>query len=212
MTPIQDHAVASHDSVSDWLVRLKAGDEETAQRLWKRYLRRLIRVASRRLGSAPKRVADEEDVVLSAFHAFLEGAQDGRFSRLDDRNDLWQVLVVLTERKAIGLMRRERAAKRGGRKVRGESVFGTRSKSHSQARGLSRIADREPTPAFAALLREELSQILRRLNDHDLQRLAIGKLEGRTNSELAELLGISQRAVERKLRLIRHLWEKEKQT
>ena len=53
MTLIQDHAVASGDSVSDWLVRLKAGDQEMAQRLWRRYLQRLIRVANRRLARRP---------------------------------------------------------------------------------------------------------------------------------------------------------------
>ena len=44
--------------------------------------------------------------------------------RLDDRGDLWQVLVMLTKRKAIGLLRREQAAKRGGGQVRGESALG----------------------------------------------------------------------------------------
>jgi RNA polymerase sigma factor (sigma-70 family) len=205
----QHLAEASGDSVSDWLVQLKAGDGEAAQRLWTRYLQRLIRVASRRLGAAPKRVADEEDAVLSAFHAFLEGARDGRFSRLDDRDDLWQVLVLLTERKAINMLRHARAAKRGGLRVRGESALGSRTGRHSHAQGLSRIADLEPTPALAALLREELRQRLARFPDQDLQRLVVGKLEGRTNVELAAELGISQRAVERKLRLVRHQWERD---
>ncbi len=76
-------------------------------------------MASRKLGDLPRRVADEEDVVLSAFHDFLRGVEEGRFTRLDDREDLWQVLVMLTERKAIGLRRKTQAEKRGGGQVRG---------------------------------------------------------------------------------------------
>ena len=34
------------------------------------------------------------------------GAERGQFARLSDRDDLWHVLVVITERKAIDLMRR----------------------------------------------------------------------------------------------------------
>ena len=34
--------------------------------------------------------ADEEDVALSAFDSLCRGAVEGRFPRLDDRNDLWR--------------------------------------------------------------------------------------------------------------------------
>jgi DNA-directed RNA polymerase specialized sigma24 family protein len=37
--------------------------------------------------------------------------------------------------------------------------------------------------------------------------VAIKKMEGRTNEEIAGLLGVVPRTVERKLRLIRELWE-----
>lgn len=50
---------------------------------------------------SPCRVADEEDVVAVAFASFCRGIAANRFAVLDDRDDLWQVLVVLTERKAV---------------------------------------------------------------------------------------------------------------
>jgi DNA-directed RNA polymerase specialized sigma24 family protein len=54
-----------------------------------------------------------------------------------------------------------------------------------------------------------IREMLEKLNDDLLRRLAIGKLEGYQNNELADRLGISQRAVERKLNLIRQKWEGE---
>jgi hypothetical protein len=53
----RQHDATGSDSVSDWLVQLEAGDEAAAQRLWERYVTRLIRLASRRLGSTPRTVA-----------------------------------------------------------------------------------------------------------------------------------------------------------
>ena len=119
MAEHSDLSSSATQSVTLWLGQLQAGDSDAAQQLWQRYVDRLIRLASRKLGDLPRRVADEEDVVISAFNDFLRGVEEGRFARLDDREDLWQVLVMLTERKAIGLRRKVQAEKRGAGQVRG---------------------------------------------------------------------------------------------
>src|SRR6516164_6398408 len=94
-------------SVTPWIDRLKAGDPDAAQKLWERYFRRLLGLARRKLGAAPRRAADEEDVALSAFDSFCRAAEQGRFPRLSDRSDLWQLLVLLTARKAFDLAQHE---------------------------------------------------------------------------------------------------------
>ncbi len=194
-------------SVTAWIAGLKLGDSAAAGQIWRRYVDRLIRLAHGKLRGSPIRISDEEDVALSAFNDFLEGVEDGRFARLDDRDDLWQVLVMLTERKAIAQRRREQAKKRGGGHVRGESVFAAADADGSQQAGLAQWADEEPTPAFAVQITEEVRRALESLGD-DLQReVALGKLAGYTNKELADQLGISLRAVERKLSIIRRKWD-----
>src|SRR5687768_16542494 len=137
------------DSVTMWLGGLKAGCSDAAAKIWHRYVEQLVRHARRKLGRSPRRAVDEEDVVLSAFDGFLQGVDDGRFLKLDDRDDLWQVLVMLTERRAIALRRRELALKRGGGQVRGESAFGQHDSNGSQKPGLDQAACPEATPAFA---------------------------------------------------------------
>src|SRR5262245_21852756 len=106
--------MSSTGTVSQWLDQLKAGDRAGVQKLWERYFRQLVGLARGKLAGAPRRAADEEDVALSAFDSFCRAAERGRFPRLEDRDDLWRLLAVLTERKAIGLRRREGRAKRGG--------------------------------------------------------------------------------------------------
>src|SRR5262249_34579127 len=95
-------------SVTAWLERLKAGEPTAAENLWARYFASLVRLARARLRGSPRAVADEEDAALSAFDSLCQGAARGHFPRLDDRDDLWRVLVVITERKAIDLAGRER--------------------------------------------------------------------------------------------------------
>ena len=105
--------MSQNDSVTDWIVQLKAGDPQASQRLWERYVDRLVRLARIKLGRTPRRVADEEDVAQSAFDGFFRGVEEKRFPQLDDRDGLWQVLVMLTDRKTIDHRRRELAGKRG---------------------------------------------------------------------------------------------------
>src|SRR5262245_47235933 len=97
--------MSSPGSVTHWLALLRAGEQGAAQPLWELYWARLVSLARRKLGEVPRRVADEEDVALSAFDSFCRRAQLGCFPQLSDRDDLWQLLVVLTARKAARLRR-----------------------------------------------------------------------------------------------------------
>jgi DNA-directed RNA polymerase specialized sigma24 family protein len=195
------------DSVTEWILQLQDRNAAAAQQLWGRYVERLVRLARRKMGSAPRRAADEEDVVVSIFDAAFRGIQAGRFAQLSDRHDLWQILVMLTERKAIDLKRRERAVKRGRGQIRGESALLRRTGGASDGARLSQFAGRECTPEFAIAACDHLKHLLDKLPDNSLRDVALGKLAGDTNEELSERLGLSLRAVERKLNLIRREWE-----
>ena len=60
-----------------------------------------------------------------------------------------------------------------------------------------------PTPEFCAIMSEQVQNLMTVLNDDQLRELALGKMEGYTNDEMARRLGCSLRTVERRLRLIR---------
>jgi RNA polymerase sigma factor (sigma-70 family) len=192
-------------SVTELLQQLQAGESSVAQEIWERYLTRIIHLAQSRLARLPKRAFDEEDVAVPAFAAFLRGVAAGRFKKLNNREDLWQVLAMLCERRAIALVRHERAEKRGGGKTRGESVFGPANCSGSARQGLDQFAESEPAVADQFTL--NVRSLLEGLSDELLRRIAMARLEGFTNKEIAERVGISLRGVERKLRLIRQKCE-----
>jgi DNA-directed RNA polymerase specialized sigma24 family protein len=190
-------------SVTQWISELKRGDQAAASGLWDSYFRRLMSLARARLRDAPRLIADEEDVALSAFDSFCRRAQAGQFRCLRDRDDLWQILALITVRKAIDLRNYE------GRQSRGKGRV--RSLTELTRKGLEMIGGDEPTPELAAQLTEEYHRLMAQLDDAGLRSVATLKLEGYTNDEIAAQLGCVTSTVERKLARIRGKWAGEVQ-
>jgi DNA-directed RNA polymerase specialized sigma24 family protein len=198
--------MSSEGSVTCWIAQLKAGERQASQPLWQRYFEQLVTRARHRLRGMPRRAADEEDVALSVLDSFCRAAEQGRFPDLADRDDLWQILLMLTDRKAIDLARREGRGKRGSGKVLNEAACMASSADEGP---LARIQDPEPSPAFAALFAEECQRLLGLLRDAELQRVALLKMEGYTIEEIAAQMRRVPRTVKRWLQLIRQIWQKE---
>lgn len=188
-------------SITRCLGLIRAGDRAAAQPLWERYFGRLVALAQGRLRDAPRGVDGAEDVALSAFDSFYRRAERGQFPKLDDRDDLWQVLYVLTVRKAINLLRHQGRKSRGGGRVQ--------TLSDLEDLGAAGFLAPEPTPELAAILAEECRRRLGALGDPTLRQVALWRLEGCTNAEIAERLGCVEGTVERKLRRIREIWNAE---
>lgn len=194
----------SSDELTTWLSGLKRGDSRAIEQIWQEYFDKLLRLIKGRLGNSPLRVADEEDIALSALNSFYGGVQAGRFPQLEDRDDLWKILVTIACRKTIAFRERNFAQKRGGGHLRGESVFEVGE--DSRGAGIEQVLGREPTPDVAATIAETFQALLGSLGDVTLQSIATRKMEGYTNDEIAVQLGCTTRTVERKLERIRELW------
>jgi RNA polymerase sigma factor (sigma-70 family) len=201
--------MSSDGSVTVWIGELKAGDHAAAQRLWERYFRKLVRLARARFRDAPRRTTDEEDVALTAFDSFCRGAADGRFPRLRDRDNLWPLLVVITARKVIDARNHAKRQKRGGGKVRGESAWLDARDGSDRDGGINLVIGNEPTPAFAAEVAERTQHLLDALGSEELRAVAVWKMEGYSKAEIAKKMGCVERTVERRLKLIRGVLERE---
>ncbi len=178
------------DPVTDWIAQVKDGRRSAVPHLLERYFRRLVDLARARLRAVPGLAGYDEDVALSAFKSLCLGAERDRFPQLADRDDLWRLLAVLTVRKAIDLQRRRRPA-------------------GADPDDLNDLLSREPDPELAAEMSEAFDRLLGRLDDPHLRDIALWKVEGYTNGEIAARLGCAERSVERKLHRIRLLWGEE---
>jgi len=193
--------MTSDGSVTGWLGKLQDGDSAAVERLWAIYFRRLVGLARTQLRNAPRRVADEEDVALSAFDSFCRQAEQGRFPQLADRDGLWRLLVVMTARKAAHLKRDETRLKRGG----GASPQAGPPDDPDAL--LEQALSTEPTPELAAEVADECRRLLQKLGDPELATVALRRMEGHSVEEIAEQLGYAPRSIKRKLQLIRGIWE-----
>jgi len=167
-------------------------------------LARQILLASRRAS------ADHEDAVQVAFHCFFRGLAQGRFPQLRDRHNLWRLLVVLTVRKTIDHLRREARRHPPVREAMLSSALVlTEVEEESELEQLEHVASQAPTPALAAELIDLFEHLLQRLEDPTLRQIALWRLEGYTNGEIADKLGCTRRTVIRKLDHVRQMWSED---
>jgi DNA-directed RNA polymerase specialized sigma24 family protein len=199
--------MSSLAAVSMWVSQLKDGNPHAAEQLWDTYFLRMVKVARCKLHGALGRMADEEDVALSAFKSFCRGTKDGRFKQLPEHEDPWPLLLALTTNKAIDLLRHERRVKRCGRGQQYDPAMDP-ERAATVDLALSQLIGKEPDPQAALQSAEESQVILDRFSDTILRAIALWKMEGFTTEEIASKLGCTTRTVERKLQLIRRLWDR----
>ena len=187
-------------TVTHWISSLKEGDQLAVDKIWQRYFDKLCRLARQKLPDFVRREFDEEDVALSAIECLYRGLQNGKYPLLNDRNNLWSLLVVITARKVSHKLRDRTALKRGGKRINVERLDETGFDV------VSAIAGREPTPEFAAEVADEAENMLAQLNDPKARKVAELKMAGYSNDEISLILDCGKRTVERKLAIIRRCW------
>jgi DNA-directed RNA polymerase specialized sigma24 family protein len=196
------------ENITRWIDGLKAGDQEAARKLWEGYFHKLVGLVERKLPVQSGRVFDGEDVALSAFKSFCFGVAEERFPDLNDRGNLWAILVVIATRKAQAYVETQNRQKRGGGTVRGDSVFLGQEPAGELA-GFDALVGKEPTPAFLAQAGEACERLLDSLGDETLRTIAVLKMQGFTIDEIADRTDCTKRAVQRRLEIIRRTWREE---
>jgi RNA polymerase sigma factor (sigma-70 family) len=200
--------MGAQGSITRLIIDLRSDDarvrEVAARLVWRRYFEALLLLARSHLSSRIRRREDEEDVLQSMYKSFCRRQRRGDFD-LANRDQLWNLLVQITLRKARNTAARHHQGSRDVRRevspAEGQSDLGLPEAI------LDQIDSDGPTPAEAALMNEALERRLQTLKDPRLRRIALSKLEGYTNPEVAAQLRCTVRTVERKLDRIRGYWE-----
>jgi RNA polymerase sigma factor (sigma-70 family) len=181
------------------LARWRAGDQQAADELFRRYAARLIALARSRLSDKLAGRVDPEDIVQSAYRSFFADTRDGHYD-LEADGDLWQLLVTITLHKLNDQVKRSTAEKRA---VARQQNYG----SEDSLIGLqARIRADAPSPIEAVALVEQVEQLMARLpaaHRPILER----RLQGYTLDEIADEMNCCQRTVIRVLEQIKRLLE-----
>ena len=190
------------DPITEWIRELRGADDVAAHKIWNHYWTQLRTAARRKLRPDSRRLYDEEDAALSAFNSFFKGLAAGRFPHLDDRESLLRLLLVITGRKVHQRHRFDQQQQRDVRRDVAGPVFVTAGDGTATL-GVDHIEAREPTPEFVASFTETCDRFFERLGDPQLQEIALLRMEGYNDGEIAKQLDCSRCTVQRRLEIVR---------
>ena len=201
-------------SVSHWLRELKAGDGNAVEAIWNRYYQRIVEFAIRKMKINPDRSVDGEDIAQITMHRLCFSLASGRYPLLDDRQQLWDLLVVFTLNRIRKHLRACNSQKRSLPKTP-ENRNSDPNEDASQSvvlefKRLQAIEDlRSPeAPAIMAdMVRFWLDRLDREDPSGELKQIAVWSMEDISGSEIARILKKRKSAILQKIRLIRLLWE-----
>ena len=188
-------AVLPTDSFDEVLRRLRAGDEEAAAEIFRRFGNRLVGLARSRLDSQVRGKMDPEDVLQSVLRSFFVRQADGQFD-LGDWDDLWSLLVRITVRKCGRRVAAFRAERRDVRREVRPDIADPTTRCGWEAMA------QDPSPEEVVCLTDMLESLMRGLNATQREILRL-RLQGCTVPEISDRVGRTERTVHRVLTLVR---------
>jgi RNA polymerase sigma-70 factor (ECF subfamily) len=192
--------VSSDFSFDDLMARLKEGQNEAAAQVFNRFASRLIALARSQLSPQIRQKVDPEDVLQSVFRSFFRRNAEGEFGEFASWDNLWAMLVVLTQRKCGRRTDYFHAARRD---IHREVAGGPASTPSTSSLGASAP---EPTPSEAAMLTETVEQLMSNLEGRHRQILTLS-LQGFPPGEISAQVGCTERTVYRVLETVKEWLE-----
>lgn len=196
--------MSSVGSLTRYVQELRSPDyrmrDEAARVIWERFCPRLKLLVRRHLDNRILRREDEHDILQSMFASFYQGQAKGQKAPAS-REELWRLLVRITMCKVVNAANRHTADRRDVRRERGDAKNDAGDRMFPQWM-LDHVDRGQPSPEERTLVIEEVQRLLNQLPD-ELRRIVVWRLEGFTNLEISNMIGLTVRSVEMKLHRVR---------
>jgi RNA polymerase sigma-70 factor (ECF subfamily) len=178
--------MAEDEDFLDLLRRVRAGEEEAAAELVRRYEPAVRRAVRFRLSdSRLRRVCDSADICQAVLGSFFVRAASGQYD-LQTPEQLLKLLATMARNKIAKLADRQQAARRDHRRLAAAPV-----EEHD-------VLDSDPSPSKKVAARELLAEAHRRLAP-DERRLAELRMQGHDWASIAALVGGMPEALRKRL-------------
>jgi len=178
-----------------WMIDgLRGGDQEAIEQFVAKYGRSLEKVADNNIATQMGRRFGGDDVVQSVCRTFLRRVEVGQFE-LDDSESLWRLLCAITltkvREKARFHMRKKRSLGQEARRAGGDD-------DDRAAGGMFDMPAGDLTPSIQIEFADTFEHLISQLDEEE--RIVVDmKLQQKSNAEIAEKLGSSERTVRRLL-------------
>jgi RNA polymerase sigma factor (sigma-70 family) len=194
-----------HGSVTGWLRDLENGDQAALNALADRYFERIASVAKLRLMKSGHAGFEGDDVAVEAFIKLLKNlVSQIRSGKITNRETFWFFILAILRSVIIDFKRKELAARRGGKLVRNVTDLNF---FHEGTGWLLEFVDKKTDHESLITLEDSVDFLLnKKLKIGTTREVAKLKLQGFTNQQIADQLGIDNSSVRRKLDLIEKIW------
>jgi DNA-directed RNA polymerase specialized sigma24 family protein len=188
-------------SVTRWIQQMRAGDSIVVNALAERYFKKLGDAARRRLHKVPQNMHDAEDVANFVLESVVRNIAQGRYPDLQDRDDLWFLMLAITQRRISSILKRDRR-----RKAQPPSQTSLTELLEMYDGELADLA-LEGNPEHVAIeIGDCWQELMRILPNDEFREIARLKLEFYSNREISSMLKLTSRYIDRKVGEIQRLW------
>lgn len=188
-------------SVSGWISKMRNGDPVAIEKLVARYFKKIANFANKKIRRGIRVLDDGEDIAISVLQSITSSSAKGRYPNLQDRDDLWLLMIMIAQHDVIDKQRTAESRDR-----RSESTLTMTDLLETCNINLDLFLSEENSQSRLLEIADCWEGLLKTLPDDCCREIAGLKLKGHSNSEIAELLDFVPRTIERKLKLILRLW------
>ncbi len=189
------------------------GCQEATALLWQHYYQRLKLVVQRRIADLPKLTGEASDLTSEALQGFLCNTVRSTELDMSDMNAMWCLLKTITRRHVNDVLKARLAQKRGGQAtIVSLDVVKQKSETDDALRPALSLGTMIPDnslgdPGTELQFDELVDSLLERLPTDVAKQIVLMKLENRSNGDIAELLNLSIRTVQRQLQDVKKIWD-----
>lgn len=191
--------------VTQWLDGFRAKEPQAQAFIFRRYLPKLTAYARNKVLGENRRLTVAEgstDAYTQAFMDLCDEVHDDPTIPLSNHKDLERLLRRRTESRALDILRKAMAQKRGGGRVVGESDL------VGEDGEFGGLMDLLATEENARLLEESCEEMFAALPDDLHRQVARIRVDDPdcTDAQVAKQVGVSVSTVKRILKKIREVW------
>ena len=189
-------------SVSGWIAKMRQGDPTAIGQLVARYFQKIAQFAESKLRRGIRVTDDGEDIAISVLHTITRNSAKGRFPDLQDRDDLWFLMIVIAQHAVIDKKRTELRRERQAAPVHTMTDL-----MELYNVDLEDFLGNDNSASKLLEIIDCWDELLKKLPDDRNREVAKLKMQGYSNREIADILGMVPRTVDRKIRLIAQRWQ-----
>ena len=180
---------AQESDLSGLINDLRSNKREAVEYVFNTHYDHFVNYARSRMGNC-QAAADGTDAAMSAIRTFYRRFEEGQYDQLRTHTEMIKLLMVIVLRKSLRYVAKNQRI----------SHQGTSQTDERWGQGpVDNYADDATDAEQLVFVQETVDQLLKGLKDEASKRICLLQIEGYPTTQIAEMVGMSTRNVQRKM-------------